>query len=606
MGLSIGGLGSGLDTASIVASLMQVERIPQDKVYAAQGVAQKRVTAWSELRTKTATLQGLAEALRTPDKAVASTATSSDTSLRVSAAVGAPTGQRSITVQRLATAATQTFAGLGAAGMTVGAGTTVLSSGPGTTGATVDLSRAEPGIHVISVSRPSTAATAWTAPPRTLKATDLTVQVGDDGTPYTFDLEADYADDAAALKDLKDKLDGVLDVSLVAGRLQLKVPFEGSSSTLLLSGGAAAELGLPARVAGQSAVVTVDGQREEVDPPSSGTDTVELGDTGIRLGVSAAGLEVGTIRTNVVRTTDSSTLLDLQTALNGSGSPVSASLLPDGSGSRLVLTSTTTGDDTDDTGAAQRPLQLTSSLSALAGGGQWLAGQDALLDVDGVSVTRSSNSVKDLVPGVTLDLLHKPKDPVTVAVTRDTSGTKDKVSALVDGMNALIASVRAQTKSEPGGTSNGALAGNSTARQLSATLFSKAAAVVPAGELRSLSQIGIQTTRAGDFTFSASTLQEALDKDPDAVASVVAGFADSVADWAQETSRTGGLLTSARDGAQAEVDARQKEYDAYTDRLARTEARYKAQYAALETAMAGLKSQQSAMSAALSGLSTSS
>ena len=86
MAFSIGGLGSGIDTAALVQSLMQAERIPQTKITARQQVAQKQVASWTDLRTKMQAVQTAAEALRTPAKALGSVATSSDaTALKATA-----------------------------------------------------------------------------------------------------------------------------------------------------------------------------------------------------------------------------------------------------------------------------------------------------------------------------------------------------------------------------------------------------------------------------------------------------------------------------------------------------------------------------------------
>jgi flagellar hook-associated protein 2 len=227
--------------------------------------------------------------------------------------------------------------------------------------------------------------------------------------------------------------------------------------------------------------------------------------------------------------------------------------------------------------------------------------------VNGVQATRSSNSLSDLVPGLTLDLLGKPADglPRTITVARDSTGTASKVQALVDGLNAVLTSVASNTAYNVKSGSGGPLVGDGTARSLSTSLFSLASAGGAAGGMP-LSALGISTTRDGRFTFSSDTLSKALASSPDAVATALSGFGNAVATYAKSTSDLGGLLANRRDGAQADADARQKQYDDMEVRMAQIETRYKAQYSALETAMASLKSQQSTMTAALSGLGSSS
>lgn len=600
MSISFSGLGSGIDTASLVSQLMQAERIPETKITAAQQKAKQQVTAWTDLRTKMTSLLTAAQAVQTPTKALASSAASSDTDTVKATVTGTATpASYSVTVDRLAVAQQQIRTGLGPASMTVGAGRSYVTAGPAA--AALDLTHAVAGVHTVQVTRSSSAPTAYGQPAHDLAATDLTVSL-DGASPVTLALRGTYTADTDLVADLNDQLTAAgvpATASLVGGRLALAAASEGSTSTLTLGGGAATALGLPtATLTGSAAEVLVDGAYKKVEPRPAGeaATALDLGASGVALTVGT-GLRAGsTTRVNVVETTATSTLADLQSMLNATGSPVSAALVGQGATNSLVLSAASTG--------LEGALAVTAGVSVLSGGTTTTEAKDAEVVVNGVPVTRSSNSLTDLVPGLTLDLLHKPTDGLarTVTVNRDSGGTSDKAKALVDGLNSILGAVATATKYDLSSGTGGPLVGDTTARSLSTSLFSLASVAPASGQWRALSQLGITSTRDGRFSLDSATLSSALAKDPDGVARVLAGFADSVATYAKGASQTGGLLANRRDGAQADVDARQKQHDDMEVRLTRTEARYKAQYSALETAMAGLKSQQSAMSAALSGI----
>ncbi|MCU1692933.1 MAG: flagellar hook-associated 2 domain protein [Frankiales bacterium] len=599
MGFSIAGLGSGIDTASLVTQLMQAERVPQTKITARQQAAQKQVASWNDLRTKMQALQTAAAALSTPAKALGSTTSTSDADVVTAVARPEATpGSYGVTVDQLAVAQQQKRSGLGPLSMTVGAGRTSVVAGPAW--AALDLDDAEPGAHTVQVTRASSAATLYGTPALALPP-DLTLSV-DGGPPVALTLRSTHTDDADLLADLNSRLGPAATASIVGGRLRISAASEGSTHSLQLGGAAATALGLPPETArGEAALLLVDGTSQTVEPQEAGAGTrlQTLGETGMLLTVGA-GLALGTTRGTVAVTDADSTLADLQAMLNDTGSPVAAAVVAEDAGSTLVLSSTATGTD----GA----LHIRSETPVLRGLTETQAAKNAVVTVAGLTVTRSSNTLTDVVPGVTLDLLHKPTDGLsrTVTVARDSSGTVDRVKALVDALNTLVGKVATETKYDVKSKTGGPLVGDSTARALASTLFSKASSVVGTAGFRSLSALGIQTTRDGRFEVKTDVLTKALATDPDAAAKVLAEFSTSVEQYAKTSSETGGLMTSRRDGAQADVDARQKQFDAMEVRLAATERRYKAQYSALETAMASLNSQTSAMSAALSGMNSSS
>lgn len=270
-------------------------------------------------------------------------------------------------------------------------------------------------------------------------------------------------------------------------------------------------------------------------------------------------------------------LTGLAVAINRSGAGVRASIVDDGNGARLVLKGPTGAKSafivtaSGDAGLdrfVHRP-----GLTAMTGAG---TAQDARLVVDGITVTRPSNTITDLIGGVGLEI--GKTGTVTIAASRDTAGLATAVADLVDAVNALHGLTATLTRS---GEGSGALAGDATLRQLERNL---AALTTGAG----LAALGVSTQRDGTMTVDSAKLSAALARDPDGAEALLAGL-----------SGTNGALTKAR-GAIGTDSRLAREQRAISTAQARMEnstttlrAQLTRQYAAMERAVGGFKATQS-------------
>jgi flagellar hook-associated protein 2 len=138
MALSIGGLGSGLDTQGIVNSLLQAEAVGQNKLKAAKGVVSVKAGAWTSLASIVKSLTDKATAVATPDTLRMTTASSSATGLAtVTSDPTATPGALTFRINQLATRHQVASGGRASATDPVGAGSLVVSTGTGAIGATV-------------------------------------------------------------------------------------------------------------------------------------------------------------------------------------------------------------------------------------------------------------------------------------------------------------------------------------------------------------------------------------------------------------------------------------------------------------------------------------
>ncbi|PAA34229.1 flagellar filament capping protein FliD [Pseudomonas fragi] len=175
----------------------------------------------------------------------------------------------------------------------------------------------------------------------------------------------------------------------------------------------------------------------------------------------------------------------INTQLQSKG--ISANVLTDANGSRLVIGSQTTGKGTDIT---------ISGDSELATG--YSAGKppvNAEYTIDDIAMESSSNTVTSAISGVTLELLDTKASTITVASNTDT--LKTSVQSFVTAYNALLTSINTQTKVTATGdaatTTSGALTGDASMRQMVNGLRGELLQNSGTSSVGNLAQMGIST-----------------------------------------------------------------------------------------------------------------
>ncbi|ABB74642.1 flagellar hook-associated protein 2 [Nitrosospira multiformis ATCC 25196] len=223
----------------------------------------------------------------------------------------------------------------------------------------------------------------------------------------------------------------------------------------------------------------------------------------------------------------SNTLSGVRDAINAANAGVSATIVNDGAGNKLVLTA-------KDPGAASS-LKITVSdddggnldttgLSALAfdptvGGGsgknliQVQAAQDAKLRIDGIDIVKSSNTITDAIEGVTLSLLKtNAGSPTTLNVSPDTAAAKTAVEAFVKSYNSINQTLSNLSAYNPGAKKGAILQGDSAAFSIQRGIRSALTAMM--GDSRgftSLSQIGVTLQKDGSLAVDSAKLQASMD-----------------------------------------------------------------------------------------------
>jgi flagellar hook-associated protein 2 len=227
----------------------------------------------------------------------------------------------------------------------------------------------------------------------------------------------------------------------------------------------------------------------------------------------------------------SATLQSTRDAINStlSGQGISANIVTDSSGSRLVIGSTTTGKGSDlkvsgIAGLAIDGTQVLGTIPDPNNAGQTIpdpngAGAigtlatDASLTIDGLALTSKTNTVSGAVSGLSMTLVAPGTSTVTVAT--NTTGLQTALQSFVDAYNTLVKTVTSLTQATADSdgklTVSAPMTGDSLPRSLLADIRSELVTPGPGGQLSVLAQLGITTDqKAGTLNFDSVKFNTAM------------------------------------------------------------------------------------------------
>lgn len=341
-----------------------------------------------------------------------------------------------------------------------------------------------------------------------------------------------------------------------------------------------------------------------------------------------AGLPVGagTLRLEVGKWSDASTfapglgtpaditvsatdkLSDIAGKINGANAGVTATILSDASGERLLLRSKATGEDagfrvsvTDVDGNNTDAL----GLSRLVAGSTTDYAANAKATVNGIAVTSATNTFTNTVAGVTFNALQVTAAPVEIAVTKDATAVKQNIDDFVKAYNSVNQALNQITSYDKDTKAAGLLQGDSTAVGLQNTLRAALQSVASGsgGTLKTLSDVGITLARGadvfkptGDLAVDTTKLNKALE-DPDAMkaffrgangGSVSDGVAGKIRAVTDKLLASTGYFASKDKLLQNALKLNEKEVQNVEDRATSVETGLKARYTALDSQMSKL------------------
>ena len=350
---------------------------------------------------------------------------------------------------------------------------------------------------------------------------------------------------------------------------------------------------------------------------TSGTFEVSLGVPGIPPAPNTKESFSVTIDENT------NTLAGVRDAINTAGKDmgVSATIVTDEYGSRLVLSSSKTGAGRDitvtATGADEPGLTGLSALNfdGTSGTGKdarvLTSAQSAELYVDGLKVISETNKVDGAIEGVTLDLKAKTvtNEPLTIAVAEDKAGVKKQIQSFVDSYNKLIGVINAQTKVTSVGEGKapvtGALVGDATARTLLNTIRNELVNVQGDGALRALTDIGITTQKDGTLAIDSAKLDKAMASNFGELSGLFTGdkgLASRLDAKLKPYTETGGILEQRNKAMTETITKIDDQKEALTRRITSLQERLYKQFNAMDLLVGQLSNTSSSLLASLENL----
>lgn len=291
-------------------------------------------------------------------------------------------------------------------------------------------------------------------------------------------------------------------------------------------------------------------------------------------------------------------LSDIARKINESGAGVTATILKDTSGDRLLIRSNDTGEtngfriQTSNAPTGSGIAQLAYNPPSESGMALSQTAQNTQATINGVAVSSANNVFTEVIPGVTLTANQVTSGPVEVRVTNDTAAMKAAINGLVSSYNALSGALTTMTAANPGGTS-GTLQGDGTVNNLQSMLRRSITGSVAGGAITNLSAVGVELQKDGTLKVNESKLSEAL-QNPEALKAFFAGNEGSsglgtrVRDLAQGLLGSTGAITSRANALQSSLDRNAKDQTRLQERLSLTEERLYARYSRLDSSLTQL------------------
>lgn len=374
----------------------------------------------------------------------------------------------------------------------------------------------------------------------------------------------------------------------------------------------------------QTSKVALAGVDNASDALGSGTLTINVGEESLDIDV-----------------TDGS-LTDIRDAINAAGKEMglSATIVTDpsgASGSRLVLSSTTSGTDNDISVAVSA--DATGELGGLAFAPPSGAdadfqpspldadnpraarvisySRDANFAIDGINLSSASNTVENAIEGVTLTLKAAQSkealdnaETVNLGVSQDKAGVKQSITDFVDAYNKMLDSVNALTNVTSVGGDDGeplaaALVGDSSVRSFMSAMRSELGSPAAGEGIRILADLGISTQRDGKLGVDSDKLDKALDGNFEQVNSFFTGEQGLMArldNKIKPYTETGGILENRTKALQNTLSGVDDQRESLTLRLGKLEARLFAQFNAMDALVSQMSSTSSFLTAQLDSL----
>lgn len=262
---------------------------------------------------------------------------------------------------------------------------------------------------------------------------------------------------------------------------------------------------------------------------------------------------------------------------------------------------------------ASKDFTISSDASALSFS-QLQGASDASLTVNGVDFTRSSNTITDVIQGVTLNLNSVTSGTATLAVNRDTSEAKQNIKDFVALYNEAQLEFKKLTDSETDGPLRGDTIFRGLLRNLNSIVLNQSS--TPGSAINSMSSMGISVDKTGQLLFDEQKLDAALSENFEDVIKIfsadtdnqtrfssdAAGIAGDIKALIENATASDGYLTTAEQSLQSRTSDYNEDLEELNERMATIEERYNRQFLAMQTIIEEMNSTKESLISSLENL----
>jgi flagellar hook-associated protein 2 len=317
------------------------------------------------------------------------------------------------------------------------------------------------------------------------------------------------------------------------------------------------------------------------------------------------------------------TLEKIRDRINGANAGITASIVNDAAGSRLVMRGAngeTNAFKVTVTENASVPGLSALAYTAETGGTSAMtrsqSAQNAQATINGLPITSESNTLSDVMDGVTLTLKQTTSTPANITVAQDTAAISKGVSDFISAYNNVVSTIRVQTLYDEASKTAGPLQGDSTARGLLSQMRNLITSDSTAtSSFSRLFDMGIVTNTDGTLKMTSSKFNDAMASklgdmqkyfaNSDDVVAANNGMGQRIKNLASQILDTNGAIANSTDGLKATIKRNTTKIDSINDRASLFEARLRQQYTALDTQYSKLSGLQSYVTAQLAALNNS-
>lgn len=566
--VGITGIGSGIDIDSIVTALVNSERAPKElQLNRLEKTTTSRISALGSLRSVVGELSSVLQSLNKASAFQKQTVSSSSSSVLTATSTGdVPVGKFSLQVQQLASSSK---------------------------------------VALSSVTGGSAA---------TFNSGSLTVSVGT--SSFAVDID-----------DSNNSLLGVRDAINTAGAstgVSASIVTDASGSRLILSSSKTGE-GNDIQVVASQDGVTQGANALTALTFSAGNSTAQLP---VVAGGATATFKAGTLNIDsgavnlavAIGAEDSLDTIRQKINTDGAAQGISASIETVDGGSRLVIQSSS-GEDLSITATTDNLSAGDNSLTTLAS----TAGSDsktidtaksALFTVDGLSVVKLSNTVDDVIEGITINLVSAQSaddiaanKTIDITVAQDKGTVRGNLQKFVDTYNKLVQTTNELTAVVPVGDGKqpvtGPLLGDTSIRNLLSGMRKELVQLGDSLGVQSLAELGITTQKDGKLSIDSTTLDSALTGKYDKVSEFLSGE-DGLMGRLEAVVKpylgTEGVFQQRENGLQSTISSIDKQREALSLRIEKVQARLYSQYNAMDMLVGRLQKTSENLASQLASL----